>query len=82
MKHYLKQVSNYGTESFKFYDSETGASIGVDKWQIEFETVDKDEVEWHIGFDLKNDYKFISRKEFEAYFIERVNKLNELSKLI
>lgn len=80
MKHYLKHVSNYGAESFKFYDSETGASISVDKWQIEFETVD--DVEWHLGYDLKNDYKFISREEFEAYFIERVNKLNELSKLI
>lgn len=82
MKYYLKQVSQYGAMSYQFYDLEAGASIRVDKWEIAFETIDKDDIEWHLGHDLKNDYKFISREEFETYFIERANKLNELSKLI
>jgi hypothetical protein len=82
MKHYLKQISNYGAESFQFYDSETGTSIRVDKWDIAFETIDKDDIDWDLGHDLRNHYNFITREEFESYFIERVNKLNELSKTI
>ena len=81
MKHYLKQVSNYGTESYLFYDVKNKVSITVDRWQIEM-SQDVDDVEWHISYDLNNGYNFISREEFEAYFIERVNKLNELSKFI
>ena len=81
MKHYLKHEGNYGTVSYLFYDAEKGASISVDKWSISFET-DLDDVEWHISYDLKNGYKFITREEFEAYYIESVNKLNELSKNI
>ena len=81
MKHYLKQVSKYGTELYLFYDAENKVSITVDRWQIEM-SQDVDDVEWHLGYDLANGYKFISREEFEAYYIERVNKLNELSKNI
>ena len=81
MKHYLKQVSKYGTESYLFYDAENKVSITVDRWQIEM-SQDVDDVEWHLGHDLKNDYKFITREEFESYYIKKVNKLNELSKHI
>lgn len=78
MKHYLEFTNDYGVGSWKFYDSETGSSIGVDKWDIQFEKFD--DVEWHLGYDLKEGYKFITREEFEAVYIQKVNKLNEIAK--
>lgn len=78
MKHYLKFTNDYGTENYKFYDTKTGSSIGVDKWDIQFEKVD--DVGWHLGYDLKEGYSFITREEFEAVYIEKVNKINEMAK--
>ena len=80
MKHYLKFTNDYGSERYKFYDTLTGSSIGVDKWDIQFETVD--DVEWHLSYDLQEGYKFITREQFEAIYIEKINNLNELSKSI
>lgn len=80
MKHYLKQVSNYGLTLYTFYDVENQVSIRLDRFGVEFENAE--DIEWHISHDLSNGYKFITREEFGTYFTERVNKLNELSKLI
>jgi hypothetical protein len=81
MKHYLKQIGNYGTLSYVFYDLENNASITIDKWSIEIE--DKlDDPEWDMAYALKNDYKFITREEFETAYKAMVARLNNISKEI
>ena len=81
MKHYLKHEGNYGTISYLFYDAEKRVSIGVDKWSISFET-DLDDVEWLISYDLKNGYKFITFDEFMDYYVQRLEKLREVSESV
>lgn len=80
MKHYLKHVSNYGLELYTFYHVEKGVRIRVDKFGIEFENTD--DIEWHISYDLRNGYKFITFDEFMDYYTERLEKLRELSECV
>ena len=81
MKHYLKNEGKYGTESFAFYDFDNKKSIVIDKWSIEIED-DMDDMEWHLAYELKNGYKFITREEFETAYKAMVTRLNNISKEI
>jgi hypothetical protein len=81
MKHYLKNEGNYGSTSYVFYDFENNASINIDKWCIEIGD-DIDDPEWHLSYDLKNGYKFITREEFETAYKVMVTRLNNISKEI
>jgi len=81
MKHYLKNEGTYGTVSYVFYDFENKASIAIDKWSIEIED-DIDDPEWDLAYSLKNEYKFITREEFETAYKAMVTRLNNISKEI
>ena len=81
MKHYLKQIGNYGTVSYAFYDLENKASINIYKWSIEIED-DMDDPEWNLAHALKKEYKFITREEFETAYKAMVTRLNNISKEI
>jgi hypothetical protein len=81
MKHYLKNEGKYGTVSHAFYDFENKKSIVIDKWCIEIED-DMNDPEWDMGYALKNEYKFITREEFETAYKAMVTRLNNISKEI
>jgi hypothetical protein len=81
MKHYLKNEGKYGITSYEFYDFENKASITIDKWSIEIED-NMDDPEWDLAYALTNQYKFITREEFETAYKAMVERLNNISKEI
>ena len=80
MKHYLKFTSETtGAESLSFYNSKKNSLIRVDKWSVEADD-NVDDIEWNMGYDLKNGHKFIEADEFyEAYnnFADKLNSIRE-----